>query len=200
MPPEHVMARDVLQQFARPDDVSLYATSYAHSYASPVEAASDRAVKAKPTPAPFQPTAKPLTAAAASNVHKLRALDEKKHSMQRVVFVDPQSKAILQAKADLEPVKMISQNTLLHPADKVTLVTAQQTLDLTLPKISSDARFVDTDTYQANRLKLTSVVPIVSHVVKTSPGDTFANGTTSCRIHGKQTKQFYGVNNVWYEA
>lgn len=120
---------------------------------------------------------------------------------KQIVFVDPQTKDVIKSmNSDLKQVKIISRNLNIEPSDDAQFIVSANTLEITLPKISSETQRAVGDMRYANSLTLTAVAPTVSHVLKASKGDSFITGSSSRRIRGGETKKLYGINGVWYDA
>lgn len=120
---------------------------------------------------------------------------------KQIVFVDPQTKDVIKSmNSELKQVKIISRNLNVEPSDDAQFIVSPNTLEITLPKISSETQRAVGDMRYANSLTLTAVAPTVSHVLKASKGDSFITGSSSRRIRGGETKKLYGINGVWYDA
>jgi hypothetical protein len=124
---------------------------------------------------------------------------------KQIIFVDPASREMLKSmnpiSSDFKHVNVLSRNTTVSFSDETNLVVARSTIDITLPKISVETqRSVGENKRLANTVRITSVIPTVSHVLKASNGDKFITGSTSKRVRGGETKNLYGINGIWYET
>lgn len=122
---------------------------------------------------------------------------------RQVVFVDPQSREVIKTlggDASLKQVRVITRNIGITESDLNNLIIAKSTVEVILPKISPDTKRQVNDTHVANTVRITSVIPTVSNIARAAAGDKFMSGSSSMRISGGTTKNFYGINGVWYDA
>jgi hypothetical protein len=108
--------------------------------------------------------------------------------------VDPRTRNIIDKT---EHVCVVNNDTVIDRG--VNLVVAKKTVTLTLPVIHS-SRGIRENMYDANMVEVSSVNPLVSHIIRVSAPNVFSNGATTKRIHPGSTKKLYGINNVWYDT
>ena len=122
---------------------------------------------------------------------------------RQIVFVDPKSREVLKSMGQnksLKPVNMITKNTIMSLSEETNLIVSPNTLEVTLPKISTDTTRSIGPTRYSNTSRVSAVIPTVSHILKTSGGDRFISGSGSRRIRGGETKNLCGINGIWYET
>ena len=122
---------------------------------------------------------------------------------RQIVFVDPKSREVLKSMGQnksLKPVNMITKNTIMSISEETNLIVSPITLEVTLPKISTDTTRSIGSTRYSNTSRVSAVIPTVSHILKTSGGDRFISGSGSRRIRGGETKNLCGINGIWYET
>lgn len=114
--------------------------------------------------------------------------------VEKIIFVDPRTRNIIERT---EHVCVVSDDTVIDRG--VNLVVAKKTVTLTLPIIQS-SRGIRENVYDANAVEVSSVNPLVSHILRVSAPNVFSNGATTKRIRPGTTKKLYGINNVWYDT
>lgn len=122
---------------------------------------------------------------------------------RHIVFVDQQSRDVIKSIGNpaLKQVNVIDKSTRIDAmSDDVQFIVSQNTLEIELPKISTDTSRAIGSTRFANSMRMTAVLPTVSHVLTASKGDKFVTGSATRRLRGGESKTLYGINGVWYDA